>query len=66
MNWSTKRFGFFKELLISLLHTCAFPGCCFLQRKYVTQDHVYGAPKETHAYIPFILCHLYSLTKETT
>ena len=47
MNRSTKRFVFFKELFIYLLHICMFPACCFRQRTYVTQGHVNRAPNET-------------------
>ena len=34
MNRFTKRFIFFKELLISFLNTCLFPACCFRQRTF--------------------------------
>ena len=34
MNRSTKTFVFLKELIISFLHTCMFPTCCFRQKTF--------------------------------
>ena len=50
INLPTKRFVFFKELFISLLHTCMFSACCLPPRTYVGQGYMNGPPNATRTH----------------